>query len=95
MKNQDIIDILFEKKESEDLFCIDKEALSNLNKKIEELGKKIRHYLVKEHKYPLESLLIEKEKLLFEYAYEESRMMYRNGISDGVTFILNSLKNKK
>lgn len=99
MENDDIIDLLFEKKGDEDLFVLEDKELNKLNNKVEMSNKEMLKFIdARVHpksRDKLKELITEYSNANYDYLHRENQLFYRNGISDGIELILISLSQKK
>lgn len=94
MENKDIIDILFEKKDDDDIFCVDKEKFKQLYRKIaliEDDIEKILDTQVNPKCRKRLKRLIRKHTIL---TYKSDTFFYKNGVHDGMNLILFGLSSK-
>lgn len=98
IEKNDIIDFLFDKQEDDDLLALDDEIKSNLYESNEILENKIMKFIDKrvhpKTKEKLKQLIKQKEKKSLECLHRENQLFYRNGVADGVQFILTALSMK-
>ncbi len=98
MPKDNIIDILFDKKEDDDLFNLSNEILETLDTKIELTDNKINKFIKKrvhpKSRSTLISLLKEKDKKVCASSSIENRLYYKNGLSDGIKLLLIVLSTK-
>lgn len=98
MKQKDIVAVLFDKVEDDDLLDLDDEILSELDTSIEIIEKKVTNFINKrvhpKNKYKLNQLLKQKESKIYAYLHRENELFYKNGVADGVQFMLSVLSIK-
>ena len=90
----DILDILYDKKEDDDLLELKDVNLQELEL---ELSNFIDTRIHPKSREKLKDLLSKYNHILYLYHYRENQLIYKNGISDGMDIIISSfsLKNKK
>ena len=97
----DILDILYDKKEDDDLLELKDVNLQELELELSKLEDKIDNFIdTRIHpksREKLKDLLSKYNHILYLYHYRENQLIYKNGISDGMDIIISSfsLKNKK
>lgn len=98
MEYKDIFEVLFDKKEDADLFDLADAELEELDsevgKKDKELTKFIDTKIHPKCRKKLKQLLLQYNLQFAAYFRRENQLFYKNGISDAVKFIMNSLSIK-
>lgn len=98
MEYKDIIDFLFNKKEDEELFCLEDEELKSLDHKVDIADKELYKFIdSKVHpklRKKLKHLLLEYSNAMCVYLRQENALFYKNGVSDGIKLIMVGLSLK-
>lgn len=94
-EKEDIIDVIYEKKAEDGLFSLDDAVLSELDNKIDKYANDIKKFLDKrvhpKTRFQLRKILDRKENTLYEYSIREKKLLYRDGVRDGMQLILCAL----
>ena len=97
MEEKDIIEQLFEKKDSDGVFYFDNEILKKLDKKTSDLNDEIEKFIDKrihpKFRNRLNNLLDEYNRTNIEYYNKERGLIYENDFSDGVKAMMIVLSN--
>lgn len=93
-----IIEVLFDKKEDDDLFNLNDDILFKLDANIEtEINKMLKFINRRVHpkfRKQIRQLIRDYEKVLAQYSHRENLLFYQSGISDGIEIILSTQKNR-
>lgn len=94
-----ILHILYEKKEDDDLFNFDDEEINNLNHQLNNVEVEISYFIEKRihpgSREKLEKLLKKQMELLQSYFYRENKLIYENGVIDGLNIIFSNFSLEK
>ena len=90
---------LYDKKEYDGLMNFNNKELTNIKHQISNLEKELNSFLIK-RVYPctkekLENLLEKQKDLLYTYFYVESKLIYEDGVTDGINLIVSNFTLKK
>lgn len=95
MDYKDIINFLFNKKEDEELFDLEdseREKFKNSSEMAyDELIKFIDSRVHPKSRNKLKHLLLKYDEVECGYLRKENELLYRNGVADGVKFIITAL----
>lgn len=98
MNYKDIINFLFNKKEDEELFDLEDSKREMFKNKssiaYDEIIKFIDLKVHPKSRNKLKDLLSKYDDVECEYLRKENELLYRNGIADGVKFIMTALSMK-
>lgn len=98
MDEENIIDFLFEKKAEDGTFSLDDEILNNLDNKIDKCTNEITNFINKrihpKSRFKLKKMLARKENRLYDYSLREKKLLYKDGVIDGMNLILCALSLK-
>lgn len=98
MDYKDIIDYLFDKKNEEELLDLDDAELKVLNHTIikvnDEITKFIDRKVHPKSRKKLKKLIFKYSNSIFSYLHKENELIYKNGVADGVKFIITVLSTK-
>ncbi len=91
-ENDDIFDLLFEKKEEEDKFEMKDEKLLKYRKKVSESSEKLYRY-INDKVHPrcreeLKKLMENRNNAISDSYYREFQIYYKYGIIDGINIML-------
>lgn len=94
----DIIDVMYEKKAEDGLFSLNDTVLSELDDKIDKCANDIKKFIDKrvhpKTRFQLKKFLDRKENTLYEYSIREKKLLYKDGVRDGMQLILFALFDK-
>lgn len=95
MNYRDIINFVFNKKEDEELFDLEdseREKFKNSSEMVyDELIKFIDSRVHPKSRNKLKHLLLKYDEVECGYLRKENELFYRNGVADGVKFIITAL----
>lgn len=89
---EDIIDLLFNKKDEECIFNLSDNFLEDLNNRLEISNDKIEHLINKKVnpklRTHLKMFIRDSDNLKNKYHHRENQLYYKNGFVDGISAIL-------
>ena len=92
MKNDNLIDLLFDKQEDEDIFNFKDKLLEEFDNKIDSYDDRLNYFIDKKvhpaNRKLLRNLLKTKENYVNRYNRRENQLYYKNGVSDGARLML-------
>ena len=95
---EDIIDFLYEKKAEDGTFSLDDSILSELDNKIDKCTNDITNFINNrvhpKSRIKLRSILNKKENTQYDYAIREKKLLYKDGVRDGMQLVLIALSSK-
>lgn len=95
MNYRDIINFVFNKKEDEELFDLEDSEREKLKEKsgivYDEIIKFIDSRVHPKSRNKLKRLLLKYDEVECGYLRKENELLYRNGVADGVKFIITAL----
>lgn len=95
MVNKDVLAQLFELNDTEELFTVNKEELSKIEKSNLDINKEILNF-IDERVHPnsrdeLKNLIEKYEEYAINYSYKEREQAYKVGFSDATKIILDAI----
>lgn len=97
-ENEDIIDVIYEKKSEDAMLSLDDSILSELDNKIEKYTNDITKFINKrvhpKTRFHLKKILDRKENTLYDYSIREKKLLYKDGFRDGMQVMLYALLDK-
>lgn len=91
----DIIDVLYEKKAEDALFSLNDTVLSELDNKIDKYTNDIAKFINKrvhpKTRFQLKKILARKENTVHDYSIREKKLLYKDGVRDGMQLVLCAL----
>ena len=95
---EDIIDFLYEKKAEDGTFNLYDAILSSLDNKIDKCTNDIMNFINKrvhpKTRWQLKKILDRKENTEYDYSLREKKLLYKDGVRDGMQLVLCMLSNK-
>lgn len=95
---EDVLEMIFEKRGDDDSFKIQDEKLKQLKRKVG-ITNKIMFYFISRKvdsncRMELKKLIDKRNKCMSDYHYRENQLFYKNGVADGMNIILSIINLK-